>query len=481
MKGNRLVFVSMVIILLELILELIFVSSILNEGDLTRIIVINLIGLLIFFSFYKNNKMMKKQYFRFLYLFLFGFLIVHFQMYLEIILGTYRTFYHDYLIDPTIVNKSAIISSMALFSILIGFTYKNRISVTKKNTIYVSKGGEKVFFILNLVLFVIFLFTANKDYLSGGYGKTEIGVIANYVQIYLISSFLGIIAYTTYQVKRREFRKYNLIQFIKLFGLHNISLMIMYMGIVIITGDRGPVLQILISLFTSYILVTRKKIKLIFILGMLMFGAFLITSLGFIREVSLTDDFTQKINEVGSMSNNSSENQTISPYTIELARSIRPMHGAVSYVDNNALFFGKYQITQVIGIIPGVGTIFKKIFDLDKLDTSSAEFLTNYIENGNVTHGLGTTCVADVYLDFGIFGVIILFILFGYFIQNLEYTMFTLANPKLYQIVLGIVFMSRSIYIGRSSIITVFREVFMIYVLIIIVRNITRYLTINGK
>src|SRR5690606_1604389 len=104
--------------------------------------------------------------------------------------------------------------------------------------------------------------------------------------------------------------------------------------------------------------------------------------------------------------------------------SVRTLHAAVDHTERNGYYYGVFQGVQIIGIIPGLGIYIQNLLNVDFHSFGSAAFLTFEILGSNPTHSLGTSIIADIYLDFGILGVIIIFFLFGMFVRYLEIGMY---------------------------------------------------------
>ena len=169
------------------------------------------------------------------------------------------------------------------------------------------------------------------------------------------------------------------------------------------------------------------------------------------------------------------------PQTVELAYSIRCLNHAIysiSSIDNH--FFGYFQIRQIVSSIPGAGGIFLKIFgENNKKYDGSSGYITYLIQGEYPKYGDGTTVTADLYLDFGILGVIVGCLLFGVFLSKYEPYLFNgRINSILFWIIL-LLYLSSALSLGRSTFLHIFQKVFMIYAVIIINDFITRKLSYN--
>ena len=141
---------------------------------------------------------------------------------------------------------------------------------------------------------------------------------------------------------------------------------------------------------------------------------------------------------------------SVFPPTRELAFNASSLHIVLANVPNHADYnYGTSFFPGFLRVIPGLQNLFYSLANLPLVDSSSAYFCTIY-GNGDLSWGLGTSCVADVYLSFGLFGVIFVFILWGKYIGFLERVSFAdFVNPFL--LVLALSTFKELIYISRAS------------------------------
>ena len=158
------------------------------------------------------------------------------------------------------------------------------------------------------------------------------------------------------------------------------------------------------------------------------------------------------------------------PQTVELAYSIRCLNHAIySITSINDYFFGYFQIRQIISSIPGAGGIFLKIFGKnDKKYDGSTSYISYLIQGDYPKYGDGTTVTADLYLDFGIIGVIVGCMLFGLFISRYEPYLFNHATGSMFVWIVLLLYLSSGVVLGRSTFLHIFQKVFMIYMVIMI-------------
>ena len=104
-------------------------------------------------------------------------------------------------------------------------------------------------------------------------------------------------------------------------------------------------------------------------------------------------------------------------YVVDMTINTRNTYVAMEYVEDNGYTYGKTMLYGIIGVVPFLSSI----IGLDKNEIGSAEVLTNYTyDNMSVTRayiGLGTNIIADIYLSFGMIGVVVLMFIVGRFIN----------------------------------------------------------------
>lgn len=469
MKRNLFVSLFNNLILVFLFWQYLIVSPILSKGYLETVLLIDAFGVFLFVSKTENIQLLKKQYFRISSLFLIGFLFVHFQIYIDYILGNYIKFPYDYLIDKTIINESAVISSIALYSFFCGYyirmnsqNNRTKFLTVDRNTKPIDHHSTLSLQILSFVLFGVMIFTANSKYFRGGYGQEDIGVIANYAQQALIFAIISVIILVCRNCIADGKRGISFSRYVLSFNLLFLTMVGVYLFLVLLSGDRGPIFQIGLSLIGGFVFLTKTKLKVSVIVAFILISVVFVSLLGIYRS-SEGNNWQQKLESVNRFRENNWRNESFSPNTFELGMVVKSVHAGVSYTKDNSFFYGQFQLYQVVGIIPGLGSVLRSIFGERFLEYGSAEFITRQL---HATWGMGTTCVIDIYLDFGIVGILIAFILFGYFLRYLDEVSFLQFSNSLWTYILLFIFLSESVYIGRGTIISLFRQCVIVFFLI---------------
>ena len=374
-------------------------------------------------------------------LFILSFTIVHFQWAIMLLLGFQLTELTHYFVDFNRMNYGVWLSTLGGVSWFMGFNLKNYFNkkiLTHKS--YALKFDKIKWF--TLFFFVLFLFMAGSDFFNGtvykageGGRPTGSGVSAYFQEFFSIS----ILVYTGL-----IFLSYDKKEKLKSFLLKNhkiyILLVATYTTVFLFVGDRGGIIQLatIILLSFSYFIKPIKLYKLIIIIST---GAIFMTIIGLGRG-------SESVFETGFK--NINQEASVFAYTINLANSNRVLSSAINYVENNGLFFGKLMVGNILGAIPFSQSLYLRLTDIESYKLSSSSFFT-YLKYGkNPPSGEGTTLIADIYINFGIFGVFLLMFLFGRVFSIVNKNLLNQNNIK--NTIISLVIASSVIYIGRANI-----------------------------
>lgn len=466
---------AIIFVILIYFCSIVGIESNLTSERLVDILILDLISLFLYSFKRKHNDNLKRNFFRITPIFLVGFVIVYFQVYVDYILGNYGEFGHDYLIDNNIVIRSSIISSIALNAFFVGTMLKKRRGLKfKSDNSNNVKLPEKVMIILTYVFFGIFIGTVDWAYFKGGYGPEEFGGIllsgiTSYANQFLVYSIIGYSIVKTINLRHRKdiHSNENIVKFfLKNYNFYFLTLSILYLILTLLSGDRGPIIQIVLCFLTSYFLSTKRKLKVYQAVISLALGSLLFTFIANYREFKEDLSFAQKVEKAEEKRLNTARNSSIMPSTIELASSVRTFHALVSYTKYNEHTNGLFQGIQLLGIVPGLGILVQRIFGVNFAELNTAFIATLYVFGPYPSHSLGTTSVGDIYIDFGYLGVLGLFLIFGFVVNYVENIVFSEKNISLFVLVVFFVLLSKAIYINRSTITILFREIMQIYLLI---------------
>jgi len=436
-------------------------------------ILIPSIAILFYFLNTANKEDANKYYLNFSLLFLFGYIIVHFQYYFDYILGYIDDSYLFIWINPAIVTKSLFLSGSGLLSFLIGYNLFERRKlvnfVVKPNAVDIEK-SVTILKLISFILLTIYFFTVDPLYFLGFYGHIIFQPITEYsILIFQIITIVIIVQHNQ-NLFSRDVKNITFFTYLKTMGFSYIFLILIYLISVILSGDRGPVITFSLAFLGGYLYVTKRKLKIRYIIIILLIGSFFMSILGIARSLDKSYDFSDRI--IDSMELFGIHSNSISPFTLELAGSVRTLHASVDYVPNNYPHsLGRFQLNQVISVIPFISSIIPDL-DSEVKYRGTSSFITWIIQGDDPWSGTGTTMIADLYIDFSIFGVVVGMFLFGIFVLYSEKKMLSNSYESPYLQILILLYFSNSIYISRSSILFILKMVAWATIIFFINRHI---------
>lgn len=348
------------------------------------------------------------------FIFLIGYLIVGYQYYLDVYVG-FLSKEADILVSSKMLNKGICFSSLGLLAFSIGNITTQKAPYSFSN----NKSKYAFLLILNVLLFLWFLMSVDSAMLSGE-------TYASTVDEETIPSefFLNIIQFCIIaQYSINNDRSISFFRWIQKMPYIFLFTLLIYLGIRLMSGDRGPVIYTVMAIILGYTYSTRLYFKKSIIIIIAVVGMTAVTVAGLSRAMvstSLKDKLSFGIEAYQTVGNIS-----VSPITMELAGSIRCNQLALKDInmDNSDFHYGEFQL-RYLGTILFTNRVVELLFPTKIENTSSADYLTiKHFEGNDVLFGLGSSCVADFYLDFGIIGILGGMFLVGIVFKKLDSVM----------------------------------------------------------
>lgn len=386
------------------------------------------------------DEYLHKYHIRHSVLFIFCFCVVFFQRDIDYVLGIIDNslLYENYWVDQSVVCKCLALSNCCLCCFVIGyniFQRKLRINLSLNATGF--EKWKKMLFYIILFLEIIAIFKAPKEMDRNSYSENS-GWVSYYVNILLYTIIIN------FSIKYVNNKSHN-INWFKFFKIPLLLSSLFVFCVITFSGSRSNSIKIISFLLISYIFCLRGKInyKKIAVLGLI--GLFSMSMIGIIR--SMNQRNTSQAYEF------LLQNKTISPFTSELAGSVKTLHLAVANCPEKYPYdWGYTFFPQYLKLIPGSFGIYKKVIAGDDLK-NSAEIITEMYFGPyppSWSWGLGSSVIADIYISFGSIGCCIIFLLFGYFFKYMEYIAFVRPS-SIYLLTLSFLCFSSTIFISRSS------------------------------
>ncbi len=371
-------------------------------------------------------------------IFIFGYIIVFYQLILLDLIGFQvpRRYYSYIWARDSVINKSISLSTLGLLAFYLGQTslttnISSRMIYIKENNI----STKSIFLILPLAyFFYILFFLSSGSYMYGDYSADDAsGVSTYFFKLFEINLSAAVIIKLSYITSLKN-QKLTFKRYLNSFEKPLLALLFWHMFFSLFVGDRDTIIYYSILVFGLYFL-RWKRLKLLYLaVGIFLLSVFF-TLIGEVRQSRYSGvGYTNRISDAFFSTQNESDktSKKFDTYvpgdsTIELALSVRTLNHAIYNVpDKYDLMYGLYQLKHLYSVFPGISTVMNKLlFDGEKKYDGSSNFITFLIQGDHPMSGDGTSVVADLYLDFDIFGVIAGLFLFGLFINKNEYKLYS--------------------------------------------------------
>lgn len=406
--------------------------------------------------------------------FLMAYICVHFQTFANLIVfPDYLDIFNAY--DNKFVNtRTALISLIGLLAYLIGNSLamisNKKISCHMHRTIKVSHSLKNIIDFFLLISVFIFYYFNGRMYLSGGYSQEMLNSMSGTMSTYstiLVELLISCSVMVNLYLISDENYNLSAVGYIKSFSLIFYSAVLIYILLAFAFGDRGPIITIVLSMMFGYVMVTKRQFRFRTLVFWFAIGGLLVSVIGIARmdrtegSYNMQNDYVMTIISLNS----------VCPFTEELAGSNRTAIWAVESTPSSYPFRnGLFTLNNLIGIIPFSNTALNAFginLNGDNHYSHSSGFLSWYDQGDYVTSGVGTSTIADIYLDFGVFGVFIVLLMLGWLFNNLDYAIvnYKAKNLSLIAMVSCIVLFSNSIYLARSVMLFQARSIVWLFVL----------------
>lgn len=443
-----------------------------NNELLEIILLINFISIFIFLIRKEENKGLQKQYFRHSYFFLVGFIIVYFQLPLDIIFAGESPYDGELYVSSSLIIPNAVYSAIGLHFFLVG--YELYILKSKAKGVFVLRQSENKYNVVNckllnyltLISFIGYIGTINPMYLTGHYGSVDIGSTAGYFIVAFKLVFTASILQQGFNLRSLDIDITSFKSFLK--QLNKIPLIVLgcYLFTVLISGDRGPLIYYSLLIVVVYFYVSKQKIRFTYLFGLAFIGAIAITLLGIVRNVDFEGSFLEKVEYAYDVKK---ESTSISQNTRELARSYRILSLGIQDIPYKYDYtYGKYQFKMLLITVPGLYNLVDSVID----DPEFSDFLTTsevytWLYFGDFPrYGLGTSSLGDLYVDFGLLGICMGMLLFGFFMRYGEEILYVKNSVSMFALIFSVVYLCSVMYISRDMLLFDLAIVVKVYLII---------------
>lgn len=473
MRNIFILLVELTIFIVLLGLYFVFMPHYLDSNYISLILVIVLMSIT-FFIFRKKNIALKNNYFTITFIFLLSYMIVHFQLYMDYALLLRGDLNLSYYLDYSIVPKAITLAALAIVAFLIGsifFSLKSQ-SLDTLKVLRVPDFSLVFLIALIYIFFSLFIYFTPLAYFKGGYGELMnsdggLGYL-QYKANHLLQISLWAYIICNIIILSEMGIKLSFIEYLKTLKFPILLIIGLYFALNMLAGDRGPIIRIFILLFAGYLVSQRKVLNFKKMLLIIVIGGSFLQFISYLRVTDGSMGVSQRIESAIVIKNDRNESRSeknessVLPPTLELATSLRAYHAAIMDQEYNGILYGSGNIGYLLALIPGLGTLVQSITSINF--SSSAVYITEVMA---ADHGMGTTVLADIYLNYGFLGTLFIFLFFGYFFAILDTRGYgSFANNSLFIQVLFLLFLSSALFIGRSTFAVVLSDVLLVYVLI---------------
>lgn len=272
-----------------------------------------------------------------------------------------------------------------------------------------------------------------------------------FLSLALILAFLS--------VKRKQLpKKINFVEFFLINKFLIVSVLI-YIFFFLYLGDRGPAIQaIFVLLFLYSTLIAPIKLKELLII--IVIGMFILTTISYSRNSS--NSFLRTASEF--------EFNSVADLGMDLIVNNRNLFVGYEIVQESGLNYGKSMMCFLFAPIPYLPTLISDVlFGMAPVELSTSSIITKYSQ---ANYGLGSNVIIDLYMQFGVVGVVMFMFIFGSIITN---SYLHLKSLSIYRFIIMGFFMSFSIGIPRSSLFDSIR--FIVWA--IVFHAVVNYITIK--
>src|SRR5690606_10217653 len=301
----------------------------------------------------------------------------------------YQAIFLGFPVDEEYINKGNFLFLMGLQSYLLGSLLPVKISKTKKKSFIIK---TNFLIILVFILIIAFIGFGGINYYRSEYNdavNNDSGTIVKYTLLLLVTTAMALIGTEFYNKKLNVNYKISWFAFGAMFFL---------IGTLLVIGNRTAASQILLPIICLYAMFF-KNISFKKFLVCILFG---IPFMWFFQQLRTGDSEFELTNPI--------------MLILDLTIPMRNTYAALQYVDVKDFTYGSSMIIDVSGIVPFLPSFVQESYP--QLEPGSASLLTEYtFLNLNTPDefriGLGTTIIADIYIAFGVIGVLIFMYILG--------------------------------------------------------------------
>lgn len=361
-------------------------------------------------------------------------------------INSHQYFMFNYDFNENVITQSTSMSLLAIISYFLGRMKVFKSNAEKNNIIYIPYNN--IITAVSFVFFVLYMFLGGYDYITSDYLEQKYNPIILYLfLIYFVLILVAIVVeFNNKLYISCENRKYECNYFL-------ICLVLSILFIYLQLGSRTAPLQLILIIIGAYSILFKP-------IGILKYTVFIIFGFILMYIVSLY----RGEGDILYITN-------IFDLALDLIINNRNLFLAVDYVSNNGINYGETMLGSLMAPFPFLQSVISDLGGVSIERMSSSYFFT-YLTVGEIDgFGVGTHIVADLYLSFGILGVVILMFYLG------KMMAFVYANiwNNVYVLYTYAIMISYSIFIVRAEFFVFLRYLLWGYVIIYFMLQVYRF------
>ena len=466
----------MILLLLIFLLAKVMIGNTQGISFCLESLVVVAIAIIVFFIEQQRSSL-KGWWVRPSNILLLGLLAVNLQYIVDLVLGLKTYSFFD---TPSTTNYCCAIGSIGVLSFILGNLFLRNTphtinivqSSTKSNCLFLS--CLQAFSLVGWIMSVdVISLISGATYGNETWGG---GLSANLEELFYDST-IAIIVVKVLSGTNRKIMKFS--DYFKSLGLLFWSLVSVYLLIRLLSGDRGPFIYTILSIFFSFIFISKRKIAF----SKVLISAILLAGLMILVGISRSLSYNIAISDKASIAMQSITKARFSEATVfvpteELALSFRCNETAVSEIKNGAPYhYGRYQFYAIMNCIPFMPSLMYNYLGIPITELSSDYYLTEcYFGDYNISGQIGTSVIAEFYLELGLLGVVLGMFILGLFFKQIDRNI--CINPStalgVFAVIITITFASRAIYIPRSNFLSQAKPTFIIGIMFYINKFISK-------
>ena len=218
--------------------------------------------------------------------------------------------------------------------------------------------------------------------------------------------------------------------------------------VILSTGSRTLPMYLILPM--AYVYQKRYNVGIIRLAVLCFTMLFVFVAIGRLRHEVITveaiSSYSGNVSEFGYWDN-----------MIDFIVCNRNLYDVYSAVENDGILWGKNFLGSLLSVIPFAQGFVSSLLNIPTYQLNSAYFCTYRVFGEGAPLGLGTHVVGDVYLAFGLIGVIVLFYTLGYFITKLRNGIIVTGSHFMY--IAYLYMLSYSVFFCRGSFFGAFKGI----------------------